>query len=184
MGWYVKCDYCGESEKYCSPDCNCMLINMAQTVQKRKNATVVDAFFHSDNFASHMYEKLSTENGEVFYTCFMLRNNSYEEGLFLQPIVETDKTNFVKMAKSFRLDEDNFFNGGNEEEKQFKKETLKIAALVKSRIGQKIESSLLKMNMSYGEYCVVEKTEKTCFRFEMHPGTEYNEAASANVIVF
>lgn len=130
MGWYVKCEFCGKEEKGNAPICECYFLEMKRILQKRIGTKILDAFIKREFPESDLFEKLQDASGQIFYTQLIIANESYEEGLFLPPLIEIDEKSFNQHKKADQysvLDSFNINQGDND-------------AIIRERIGQTITS--------------------------------------------
>jgi hypothetical protein len=94
MGFTITCGLCGRQEKGMHPDCGCPERETAKNVQKKQWATILEAILEEDGGALYLYEKLITQDFEIFYMRTCLRSVASGEYEDHRKIVEVLSTEF------------------------------------------------------------------------------------------
>ena len=91
MGFYITCQYCGQTEKSTHPNCGCIQRARDKLLKKTTESTVVSQQISETDEVTCLYTCYE-KNGEKFWVCTVIKDpfNMVYETVTEVPTPETD----------------------------------------------------------------------------------------------
>ena len=93
MGWYITCEYCGETEKYAHPSCKCIEERRNALLQKITGSTVISNFIQSECYGFYTFLYTQYKKGEIVFWVRTVLANGSDEGRIYEIIKEVSEPN-------------------------------------------------------------------------------------------